>query len=293
MKISYTKLLPHLPNPCTKVGFYIYDFNTGKTLEHNPDMFIYPASALKIFIGAEVQRQIETNKLDADSKLMVGQQDKLKQIIYPWTSYCGLESPGFIEIRKLLKAMLLYSDNIATNVLADAVGLDNIQGFIDNNGWTGNGFTQKFIEAASSGKPILKRAVSVVNAKCLCDFMSKLEKDEMDFTSQVMKQNLGSALGRSASKSEKAKLNGEGHRNTDNRFYDSVYYKGGFLEAGSPRNFLKFIKNGGFNRWQAEAGVVKYKDLHYAYGMVSQYETFIKNRYFKFSRLQKMLEKYL
>jgi hypothetical protein len=86
---------------------------------------------------------------------------------------------------------------------------------------------------------------------------------------------------------------GIGHRKEENFFGNVKYGKSGFIEiltGGGLKGFLKFIKNRGIIRYQAQSALIECGGCKFAVGIVSQYRTLFKNKYFQFSEITKFIE---
>ncbi len=104
----------------------------------NLDEFVYPASVYKIFIGAEVLRQIEAGMHSLDEKIVVKSPNDVDHDarLFPGSSEPLLSAGESATIDKLLSLMLEQSDNTASNCLIDLFGRENMTKYIIlANGW--------------------------------------------------------------------------------------------------------------------------------------------------------------
>jgi serine-type D-Ala-D-Ala carboxypeptidase (penicillin-binding protein 5/6) len=103
-----------------KVAVAIKDLKTGKSFEHNPDEPMPTASLIKFPLMIAAYQAIEDGKLDADDKITLKEKDKVPG--------SGILTSHFsdgatISLRDAIHLMMVYSDNTATNLVAEKVGL--------------------------------------------------------------------------------------------------------------------------------------------------------------------------
>lgn len=112
------------------IGIFITDNNY--TFKYNEDKLFEAASCAKVFILIECVNQIHKQIISWDDKIIYSEEMNLP----------GLNS-GIIScfdygvsltIRDYVKAMIIYSDNIATNTLINLLGLDRINATIADIG---------------------------------------------------------------------------------------------------------------------------------------------------------------
>ena len=99
----------------------------------NLDLFIYPASVYKVFIGAEVLRQIEAGLHQLDEMVEIKAPNDIDKDVrlFPDTRPL-LKAGDKVSIEYLLELMLGRSDNTASNSLIDLVQRENISKKIFN-----------------------------------------------------------------------------------------------------------------------------------------------------------------
>ncbi|MDR7871704.1 MAG: serine hydrolase [Tissierellaceae bacterium] len=103
------------------IGLYANDFK-GNIIEINPDEKFESASTIKVFILAELYRQIYEQKIDSKKILKYEKQNYvvgsgiLRDLDY------GVE----MTAKSFAILMIVLSDNIATNILVDLLGIENI-----------------------------------------------------------------------------------------------------------------------------------------------------------------------
>jgi beta-lactamase class A len=106
-----------------RVGFYVKNLATGETIGLNAADRFPSASTIKTAVMIEVVNHIEEGKLKWTEKLKV--PPKAKRSSSMWTAY--LEDGISVNIDGLTNLMMNVSDNTATVMLADRVGVENIE----------------------------------------------------------------------------------------------------------------------------------------------------------------------
>jgi len=133
------------------MGVAIVDLTDGhKYLLHAND--VYPqASSIKICILAELYRQAQQGKLKLTDLYSVNAADLVQD-----SDIMGGLTPGLTQItlRDLATMMVAVSDNSATNVLIDRVGMDNVNAFLNAQGLRDTRLRRKMMDlkAAAEGR---------------------------------------------------------------------------------------------------------------------------------------------
>jgi beta-lactamase class A len=133
------------------MGVAIVDLTDGhKYLLHANDVFPQ-ASSIKICILAELYRQAQQGKLKLTDLYTVNAADLVQD-----SDIMGGLTPGVTQItlRDLATMMVAVSDNSATNVLIDRVGMDNVNAFLNAQGLRETRLRRKMmdIKAAAEGR---------------------------------------------------------------------------------------------------------------------------------------------
>jgi beta-lactamase class A len=113
------------------IGVAIEDLSSGRTLFLNPDEILPQASSIKIAVVAELYHQHQEGKLKLDDLYTVNAAD-----LVPDSNIMGGLTPGVTRVtnRDLATMMVAVSDNSATNVLIDRVGMENVNAFLEGLG---------------------------------------------------------------------------------------------------------------------------------------------------------------
>src|SRR6266481_4461468 len=133
------------------MGVAIVDLTDGhKYLLHANDIFPQ-ASSIKICVLAELYRQAQQGKLKLTDLYTVNAADLVQD-----SDIMGGLTPGVtkITLRDLATIMVAVSDNSATNVLIDRVGMDNVNAMLDPLGLSHTRLRRKMMDlkAAAEGR---------------------------------------------------------------------------------------------------------------------------------------------
>ena len=105
-----------------KIGCYYKNLVTGETCTWHGDTPVIAASVIKLYVMTEAFAQIEAGKLAMDQEITVHRKDCVPS--------CGvltyLHDDVKLQVIDLNTLMIIVSDNTATNVLIDLLGIDNI-----------------------------------------------------------------------------------------------------------------------------------------------------------------------
>jgi beta-lactamase class A len=116
-----------------EMGIYAKDLSTGEIVSVNADQRFPTASLIKVAVMAEVFRQIDAGKLAHDTTVTLKESDKAGDETVP----LNMLHPGVVlAVDDLLRVMIAYSDNTATNLLVGLVGTANVDALLDSYGLT-------------------------------------------------------------------------------------------------------------------------------------------------------------
>jgi beta-lactamase class A len=144
------------------MGVAIVDLTDGhKYLLHAND--VYPqASSIKICVLAELYRQAQQGKLKLTDLYTVNAADLVQD-----SDIMGGLTPGVTQItlRDLATMMVAVSDNSATNVLIDRVGMDNVNAFLKAQGLRDTRLRRKMMDlkAAAEGRENVSTPKEMLN----------------------------------------------------------------------------------------------------------------------------------
>jgi len=129
----------------------ILDLSTGQKYLLHADEVMPTASSIKIAILAELSRQAQQSKLKLTDFYTLQQSD-----LVGGSGITSVFSPGMtrLTLRDVAGLMISVSDNSATNVIIDRVGMENVNALLDSLGLTHTRLRRKMMDlkAASEGR---------------------------------------------------------------------------------------------------------------------------------------------
>lgn len=132
----------------------VKDLKTGeKLLSHDAYEQSFPASTTKAVVAYGAFKLAEQGKLDLDDKVRIGRE--VDGSATPSGKLGGPPRTGEkIPVRTLIKQMLVYSDNTASNHILQKVGVDRLRGIIkDDLDLTGTDIERRYF--IREGKPLV------------------------------------------------------------------------------------------------------------------------------------------
>jgi len=125
------KLRPLIEAHKGQVAVAIKDLKTGDSYEYDANRPMPTASLIKFPLMIAAYQAMENGKLEADDKITLQEEDKVpgSGILTSHFS-AGAE----ISLRDAIRLMIVYSDNTATNLVADKVGLEAAAELMDELG---------------------------------------------------------------------------------------------------------------------------------------------------------------
>jgi beta-lactamase class A len=133
------------------LGVAIEDLNTGEHFLLNQDEVFAQASSIKIAVLANLYLQAQQGKLKLTDLYTVQSSD-----LVPDSDIMNGLTPGVtrITLRDLATMMVAVSDNSATNVLIDRVGMENVNAMLDSLSLTHTRLRRKMmdLQAAKEGR---------------------------------------------------------------------------------------------------------------------------------------------
>lgn len=145
------------------ISVWCEDPATGAVFCHRPEEPVDAASVIKLFIMAEAFRRREEGSLAFDEAVTVRPADRMPS--------CGaltyLHDGITVTVGDLVTLMIILSDNTATNLLIDRLGMDAVNGFMRTLGLSGQTkLRRKLFDQASSDRGI-KNTVTAADVALL------------------------------------------------------------------------------------------------------------------------------
>jgi beta-lactamase class A len=127
----------------------IYDLKTGTWVMAHGDEVMPQASSIKIVVLLELYRQVQQGKLKFEDTYVVRAEDIVQD-----SDMLGALTPGVakITLRDLATMMMAVSDNGATNVLIDRVGMENVNRTLESLGLRTTKLRRKMMDLKAAGE---------------------------------------------------------------------------------------------------------------------------------------------
>ena len=131
------------------MGAAIEDLTSGQKLQLRGDVVFPQASSIKTALLADLYRQVQDGKLKLTDLYTVQASD-----LVPDSDIMGGLTPGVtrITLRDLATMVVAVSDNSATNVLIDKVGMNNVNALMDSLGLTNTRLRRKMMDLKAAGE---------------------------------------------------------------------------------------------------------------------------------------------
>lgn len=109
-------------------GVYVLDLESSEEFSHKSSEFWYLSSTIKVPVAIGLLKMVDEKKIDLSEKVTIAKSD--------YRDGAGpvnwLKPGSKVSYKYLLKQMLIYSDNAATDLIIKKVGLDSINSMVAN-----------------------------------------------------------------------------------------------------------------------------------------------------------------
>lgn len=134
-----------------------------------------PASMIKVFVLAKVMQDAKDGKLSLDELITITADN----IVGGAGSIAGEGVNAKVSIRKAAELMTIESDNTATNILIDRVGMENINQYLKTNGYNDTIVNHKMMlqkgdSNLSSAADLGKLFTRIYEHTCVDEFYDQL-----------------------------------------------------------------------------------------------------------------------
>ena len=120
--MEYTKIKEELQKVPGSISFYYKNLVTGEEFSYREDEKMYAASVIKLYIMADAFYRMKQGQLDPDQIIVMKKEDYVPSCGAVAYMHEGLE----VTVMDLITLMIIFSDNTATNILIDLLGMDQI-----------------------------------------------------------------------------------------------------------------------------------------------------------------------
>ena len=125
------RLTPLIQAHKGKVGVAVKHLTTGEEFYYHPDDPMPTASLIKVSVMVEAYRQAAEKRIDLNQLLTLRKEDQV-----PGSGILTQLSPGLqLSIRDAIRLMIALSDNTATNLVLDQIGLPSTAQTMEKMGY--------------------------------------------------------------------------------------------------------------------------------------------------------------
>ncbi|MEW5692682.1 MAG: serine hydrolase [Candidatus Hydrogenedentota bacterium] len=125
-----------------RIGLVVKDLNTGYTIKHNADASFASASLVKIPIAITLFNEIANGTIPPNITPLYEEKHRAGGSGVLRTEKAGQK----IHLQDLVYLMLAKSDNTATNILTDFIGMDKINKICKKYGWNNTNIVRQVMD---------------------------------------------------------------------------------------------------------------------------------------------------
>lgn len=132
-----------------KVALFAENLKTGQTAGIQPDEVVQTASVIKLTALYEAMEQVREGKIHLEDRIVLKKSDQVQGsgvLLF-------FDTPLPITLKDALTMMVIMSDNTATNLVIDHIGLANINARIQMLGLKNTYFYKKVFQPAEGPMP--------------------------------------------------------------------------------------------------------------------------------------------
>lgn len=150
MRLVLDTLLPRLASMPGEVSFYGKDLSTGEACAYQADLPLVAASVIKLPILVEAFRQAKEGRVRMDEEFSIRPEQKMPSCGALTYLHDGLR----VTLRDLCVLMIIVSDNTATNILIDRLGMDAVNETVRRLGLGQTTLRRKLFDAEASARGV-------------------------------------------------------------------------------------------------------------------------------------------
>ena len=169
------------------VFFAAYHLESGKFLNINGDLTFPMASLVKTFIACTYLDLVDEKKIDPDKKISIAREN-----LRPYSIFSKLFIKPNIDIslNNLLEAMMIYSENSATDILFHEIGgIKAINRFLKKNKLKGITVSRSILELISATDGIEVTDENFISISDYYDRLSLVDKQSEEQSRKIFFSN--------------------------------------------------------------------------------------------------------
>lgn len=153
------------------IGFFYKNLVTGETSRYHGDMPLVAASVIKLPLMMEAFRQFDAGELDLNAHVLIRPESKVPSCGVLTYLHDGID----VTVSDLVTLAIIVSDNTATNLLMDLVGIERVNAFLDAHGARVTRLRRKMFDRESAAKGIQ----NIITAEEIGMLLEKLYRREL------------------------------------------------------------------------------------------------------------------
>ena len=215
-------------------SIYFKDLTTGEHFGYNEQEPMCAASVIKLTVMAELFRQVEAGQVSREQKLVVADENRVPICGVLTLMHSGME----VTPMDLCWLMITISDNMATNMLIDLLGVDNIQENIRRLGLEGVSISRKLFEK----RPGFREKTNYVSAAGIGKLLEMIYRGEL-VSREASREMMEMLLAQQCTNKMPLLLPGEGRTAHKTGEDDGITHDVGIIDGDSPC-VVCFLSNG-------------------------------------------------
>jgi len=172
-------------------AFVVKNLKTGEYAAYNESEVVPSASLIKVYIMAEILRQVNEGKLSLKQRVVVDEKVKV-----PFSILTILETNNSYTLLDIITLMIVQSDNTATNILIDMAGEDNVNALIHSLSLKGTSLQRKMMDfnARKEGRENLTTASDMSQMMESLYLGKVLDKESSSNMIDILKKQLDTTM---------------------------------------------------------------------------------------------------
>ena len=148
--MDYRELEERLESMPGNISFYYRNLATGEEFSYRDGEKLMAASVIKLYVMAAAFARIADGRLDPEQMIVTGRADFVPSCGAVAYLHEGLQ----VTVLDLITLMIIFSNNTATNILIDLIGIDEINEEIRRLGFRDTWLRRKMFDAEKSRRGI-------------------------------------------------------------------------------------------------------------------------------------------
>ncbi|MEG0370311.1 MAG: serine hydrolase [Hungatella sp.] len=147
VRIQIERQLQALPG---RIGFYYHNLATGEEMRYHDREKMMAASVIKLYIMAAAFAKMERGEFSPDQMITMKKEYRVPSCGALAYLHEGLE----VTVLDLITLMIIFSDNTATNILMDLLGISEVNRIIQDLGYRNTVLNRKMYDTEKSARGI-------------------------------------------------------------------------------------------------------------------------------------------